>query len=224
MKAIVSLSGGMDSSTVLADAIAQGREVSCIGFRYGSKHNPFENKAAEAVARFYGVPFRLIDLSAVMVGFKSNLMADGGDVPEGHYEDKSMALTVVPARNLIFASVLTGVAWTEEAEEVWLGIHLGDRAIYPDCRKEFFDAMNQAVQVGTDNRVRLQAPFLTTNKIGILMRGLELDVPYQFTRTCYKAQPVACGKCGSCQERLAAFHEVGADDPIEYEHRELLPA
>jgi len=144
----------------------------------------------------------------------------GGDIPEGHYEDESMSRTVVPGRNIIFASILTGVAWSLGAEEVWLGIHQGDHAIYPDCRPEFYRAMNEAVTLGTDGKVVLKAPFLDTNKTGILRRGLFLNVPYGYTRTCYKEQEIACGKCGSCQERLEAFAECGLTDPVEYETKE----
>lgn len=217
MKAIVSLSGGMDSATVLAEALDQGREVQAVSFYYGSKHNPFENAQAERIAAHYGVPWRLLDFSTAAQGLKSNLMASGGEIPEGHYEDRSMSLTVVPGRNLIFVSFLTGIAWSEEAEEVWLGIHQGDHAIYPDCRPEFFYAMDQAVREGTGQRVRLVAPFLTGNKTSILKRGLELGVPYRLTRTCYKQQELSCGKCGACRERLEAFAANHTIDPIPYE-------
>lgn len=216
MNAIVSLSGGMDSATVLADAIDKGRKPLAVGFTYGSKHNPYENQAAADLAKHYAAPFRLIDLSGVMRGFKSHLMADGGPIPEGHYEDASMAQTVVPGRNIIFAAILSGLAWSEGAEEIWLGIHQGDHAIYEDCRPSFYAAMNQAIQEGTGKRVRLVAPFLDGNKTTILKRGLLLGVPYSLTRTCYKDQSLACGKCGSCQERLSAFCAIGVDDPVEY--------
>lgn len=222
-KAIVSLSGGMDSVTVLADAVASERDVEAVGFYYGSKHNVFENAAAQEVAAHYGVPFRLIDLSSIMESFKSDLLLSGGDVPEGHYEQSNMSRTVVPGRNIIFISVLTGIAWTRDALEVWLGIHAGDHAIYPDCRPDFFTAQRAAVEFGTGHKVTLRAPFLFVNKQQILERGHELGVPYHLTRTCYKAQPMACGKCGSCQERLEAFAKLGRPDPIEYESRVLLP-
>ncbi|MFA7122204.1 MAG: 7-cyano-7-deazaguanine synthase QueC [Bacilli bacterium] len=214
MKAIISLSGGMDSAVVLAEALAAERQVEAVGFFYGSHHNSYENKAAEAVAKHYGVPFRLIDLSGVMAGFKSNLL--DGEVPEGHYEDASMSKTVVPGRNIIFASILAGLAWSREAGEVWLGIHSGDHAIYPDCRPGFFWAMKRAVEEGADGRVTLVAPFLMNSKGHIVRRGLELGVPFGLTRTCYKPQQKPCGKCGSCTERLEAFASNGVEDPVEY--------
>ena len=215
-KVIITLSGGMDSATVLAKAIAEGRECLAISFDYGSKHNVFENAKAKQLARHYNVPFKLIDLKTVMAGFKSNLMMDGGDIPEGHYEDESMSLTVVPSRNIIFLSILSGLAWSNECSEVWIGIHAGDHAVYPDCRPEFYWKMNEAIQLGTDHKVSLHAPFLHNTKTDILKTGLELKVPYDLTRTCYKHQQTSCGKCGSCVERLEAFKTLGKIDPIEY--------
>ncbi len=217
MKAFVSLSGGMDSATVLQLALDMGREVEAVSFYYGSKHNRYENEAAKAIADHCRIPFRLIDWSSIAQGFHSNLMQDGGEIPEGHYQATNMSLTVVPARNLIFASILAGIAWSERAGEVWLGIHAGDHAIYPDCRPGFFNAMSLAVDMGTDGNVSLRAPFLYDTKFGILEYGSKHGVQYQLTRTCYKDQPIACGKCGACQERLEAFAQRGLKDPIEYE-------
>lgn len=225
--AVVALSGGMDSTTLLAVALNQGCRVECIGFKYGSKHNEYENRAAVEVATHYGVSFQLLDLSAVMGRFQSNLLKSGGEIPEGHYEAETMSQTVVPGRNIIFASLLTGYAWSRakenETAEVWLGIHSGDHAIYPDCRPEFYHKMREAISFGTDQRVVLQAPFLMENKTSIIRQGLGLGVPYEITRTCYCDQPVACGKCGSCQERLESFRNNGTEDPIPYETREALP-
>ena len=224
MKVIVSLSGGMDSTTVLAEAIAEGREVVAVGFTYGSKHNKYENEAARNVAAHYSIPFRLIDFSSIVTGFKSNLLLSGGDIPEGHYEQIEMSDTVVPGRNIIFSAILAGVAWSENAEEIWLGIHSGDHAIYPDCRPEFYSAMDKAIRTGTDDRVRLMAPYLDGNKTTIIKRGLELQVPYHLTRTCYKDQPIACGKCGACNERREAFMNNGVVDPIDYMYQGPLPS
>lgn len=217
IKAVMALSGGMDSSTVLAWLLAQGAEVKCLNFMYGSKHNLYEQKAAEAIAAHYGVEYQTLDLTVAFSAMKSNLLKDGGDIPEGHYSDKSMSLTVVPGRNTIFASIMCGIAESIEAKVVALGIHQGDHAIYPDCRKEYFFAMKSAIYLASDNKVELIAPFLDTDKIGILAFGFEAGTPYQFTRTCYKDQVVSCGKCGSCNERIEAFATHGVKDPVEYE-------
>jgi len=216
IKALISLSGGMDSATVLAQALARDRECYAVGFTYGSKHNKYENEMARQLADYYNIKFNLIDLSHFMQNFKSNLMLTGDEIPEGQYEYESMKLTVVPARNIIFSSILAGIAESINCQEVWLGIHSGDHAIYPDCRPTFFQAMKDAIQYGTDGKVTLVAPFLELDKNAILGIGFNLEVPYKLTRTCYKDQPTACGKCGSCQERLEAFRYHKVVDPIIY--------
>ncbi len=219
MKVVLSLSGGMDSATLLAQAVAQGHEIIPVGFSYGSKHNKYELEAARQLVSYYklAASHQVIDLAHVMSAFKSDLLLTGGDIPLGHYNDSSMSRTVVPGRNIIFASILSGLAWSLKAQEVWLGVHQGDHAIYEDCRPEFIKAMGWAIHHGTGERVLLRAPFLHTDKTGILKIGLNLRVPYQLTRTCYANQKLSCGKCGSCTERLESFRLNHADDPIEYE-------
>lgn len=216
-KIIISLSGGVDSAVVLALALSQGYDCLPVIFRYSSKHSFYESNAAVRIACYYQLTPRIIDLGQVMNGFKSNLLIDGGDIPEGHYESVSMLKTVVPARNIIFISILAGLAQSIAAEAVWIGIHGGDHAIYPDCRPEFYRFMKQAIEAGTDEAVTLVAPFLNCDKKYIVQRGIELGVSFEFTRTCYKDQKLACGKCGSCVERLEAFSKAGILDPIKYE-------
>jgi 7-cyano-7-deazaguanine synthase len=220
---ILSLSGGLDSTVLLAHAISVGFHVGVVNFSYGSKHNRWENDAACKVADHYKVPFHFVNLDVAMAGFKSDLLKSGGPIPEGHYEAESMKNTVVPCRNMIFASLLAGLAESRGACQVWLGVHAGDHAIYPDCRPEFVTAMSRAVDYATDGKINLIAPFLRLTKKDIVAHGLNFKAPLHLTRTCYKNQPVACGKCGSCQERLEAFKINGVEDPIEYESREILP-
>ena len=216
-KIIVSLSGGIDSATALVQAKKTGAQVEAIGFNYGSKHNQYENRAAEEIAKHCSVPFHLIDLSSVGALLKSDLLRSGGAIPEGHYEVESMKGTVVPARNMIFISILAGIADSRKASQVWLGIHAGDHHIYPDCRPGFFYRMADTVRVATEGRVELVAPYLFHSKGRVVARGLELGVPYNLTRTCYKDQPIACGKCGACWERLEAFAQNKTVDPLQYE-------
>jgi 7-cyano-7-deazaguanine synthase len=224
-KVLISFSGGMDSATLVGEAVSLGHETRLVSFTYGSKHNQWENRAADDVARHYRLlKPKLIDLSTVMKDFKSDLLKTGGSIPEGHYEAESMKATVVPCRNAIFSSILAGLADSSGYEEIWLGIHAGDRAIYPDCRPKFYHAMRDAISEATGGRVKFFAPYLLEDKTSILRRGIPLGVPYQITRTCYKDSPVACGRCGSCQERLAAFFNLGLTDPAVYESRELIPA
>ncbi len=216
-KAVLALSGGMDSTTVLAWLLNQKYDVVCVSFNYGSKHNPYENKAALEVAKHYDVKIQEIDMRGIMKGFQSNLLTSGGDIPEGHYNDSTMSKTVVPARNIIFLSILAGVAWSNGASKIAIGIHQGDHAIYADCRTEFYKAMDTAIFLGTDRKVDIMAPFVETDKTGIIEWGFEHNVPYHLTRTCYKAQEISCGKCGSCIERLEAFQFHKIKDPISYE-------
>lgn len=220
-KAIVALSGGMDSSTVFSFLLNNNITPVPVWFFYGSKHNEYEKKAVISFLKSYNFPPPIIiDLSLIFSNFNSNLLKSGGDIPEGHYTDSTMSLTVVPARNIIFLSILAGIAETRNAEYIAIGIHQGDHAIYPDCRKSFFEAMSYAIKEGTDGKVSILAPFIDTDKTGILSYGYSTNVPYEFTRTCYKDQELSCGKCGSCVERLSSFHIMGLKDPINYEDRE----
>jgi len=222
-KAIVALSGGMDSTTLLAEALQYMDVVLAVGFQYGSKHNPYEINAARTIATYYKVKYRRIDIQDAFDGSNSALMDDIRDVPEGYYEGENMRATVVPGRNLIFAAIAAAIAESAGAQYVFMGIHAGDHHIYPDCRPEFAFALGAAIKSSSDGKVDLAVPFLHFHKEHILKRGFDLKVPYDMTRTCYKDQHTACGKCGSCQERLAAFAKLGQKDPIPYESRVLIP-
>jgi 7-cyano-7-deazaguanine synthase len=216
MKILVVLSGGMDSATALGHMKQGQDEVHTITFNYGSKHNARENEAARKLAEHYGVPNVLIALPFVNQLFKSDLLQSGGAIPEGHYADPSMKRTVVPFRNGIMLAIAAGYAESIEAEALVLGNHVGDHAIYPDCRREFTDPMAGAIREGTYQRIELKTPFGALTKTGIAQLGGKIDVPYHLTYSCYNGGEKHCGKCGTCYERKEAFKDAGLIDPTQY--------
>lgn len=220
MKFIVSLSGGLDSTVLLADLKFRfpDAEIHSVSFAYGAKHNKEENWAAALVGKFYATAsHRHIDLTRAFVGIESNLMAGGGPIPEGHYQAESMKATVVPGRNTIFAAHLLGLAQSIGASHVFMGIHSGDHAIYPDCRPLWRACMSSAMREASEEAVTLEAPFISLDKVEIVAKGIKLNVPFHLTRTCYTSYSLACGKCGSCVERREAFAKNGVEDPIKYQ-------
>jgi 7-cyano-7-deazaguanine synthase len=217
LKVLVVLSGGMDSSTALAWAMQNHDVVGALQFWYGSKHNYQEREHAIKVARFYGVPLQMCDLSFVAHAFKSDLLKTGGDIPEGHYADPSMKRTVVPFRNGIMLSIAAGLAESMEAQAIVLGNHFGDHAVYPDCRKSFIEPMKAAIAEGTYAKIELLSPFCEVDKTEIVRIGRKIGVPYELTYSCYKGGEKHCGKCGTCFERKEAFTLAGVDDPTVYE-------
>jgi 7-cyano-7-deazaguanine synthase len=217
MLSIVSFSGGMDSGTLLAEVAASGADVMAVSFRYGSKHNKYELSAAAAFSEAIGVKHRIIDLSGVFSNIESGLLIGGGSIPEGHYQSETMKQTVVPGRNTIFASILLGVADSIGADKVYMAVHSGDHAIYPDCRPGYFASLQSVFAESSCGRVSAVAPYLEMSKAPILRIGYSIGVDYSLTRTCYKDQLISCGRCGACQERLEAFSEIGKKDPLTYE-------
>lgn len=225
MKTIVSLSGGVDSAVVLGACVLdryKPEDVLCVGFRYGSKHNLLEIQAADKIAFHYKVRYRIVDLTKAFEGFHSALFGTT-PIPEGHYEEESMRSTVVPCRNMIFSSVLAGIAESEKATRVYLGVHAGDHFIYADCRPRFLSYMDVAIRMATENNVSLITPFMHANKTEIVKIGLKADVPFHLCRTCYTDNEIACGRCGSCTERREAFELNKAEDPIEYISYQPIP-
>jgi 7-cyano-7-deazaguanine synthase len=218
-KTVISLSGGIDSTTVLAMELERrpGREVHCISFKYPSKHNHKERDAAFKVFDYYAaehdITFVPVDVTNMFRCFDSDLLNTGGPIPEGHYTDENQKRTVVPGRNTIFASFMLGYAQSIGADTIMLGIHAGDHAIYPDCRSDWFYAMNKVVDKSSEGRVFMIAPLLKLSKASVVRDGLFLNAPYHLTWTCYKGELTPCGVCGSCIERREAFELNGAKDP-----------
>jgi 7-cyano-7-deazaguanine synthase len=221
-KIVIGLSGGMDSATLLGYLLSEGYEVHCCSFTYGSKHNQYERQAVIQLINYYEmkdapVILHKFNLEDTFKDFSSALLKSGGPIPEGHYESANMIQTVVPGRNMIFSSIMAGLAESIGAEAIALGVHQGDHAIYPDCRKEFIKALDTAIYLSSDRKIQVLTPLVDDTKTSILAKGFALNVPYHLTRTCYKDQELSCGKCGSCQERLEAFANHLQKDPIKYE-------
>lgn len=214
-KAVVILSGGMDSTTLLYKVRQDHDVVSVLSFDYGQRHIK-ELECAKKTANKLGIPHKVIDLSAVNAVMEGSSLTRDIDVPEGHYADENMKATVVPNRNMIMLSVAVADAVSREANEVYFGAHSGDHDIYPDCRQEFIEALSKATELANYQPVKIKAPFIHMDKGDILEVGKELGVPYEDTWTCYKGLEKACGKCGSCVERLEGFEKAGMTDPVEY--------
>jgi 7-cyano-7-deazaguanine synthase len=211
---IALFSGGMDSAAALFQCLEEyGRDsVLALSFRYPSKHNVHELKAARNILSYLGprAPLhRLIDMTSCFEGSKSRLLRGGGEIPEGRYAADNMKLTVVPGRNLIFLSVAAGLAESQGAEKICIAAHRGDGHIYPDCRESFLRAADEAIALSTGGRVRLAAPFAGMSKSEIAVRGKRLGVPFALTRSCYKSRQKPCGRCGTCAERREALAAVG---------------
>jgi 7-cyano-7-deazaguanine synthase len=215
-KVVVIFSGGMDSFTILNMAVKQGFDVYALSFDYGQRHKKELDYAAQA-CKSLKVKHKIIDISAIneLIG-GSSLTADIA-VAEGHYAQESMKTTVVPNRNMILLSMAVGYAVSLGANKVYYGAHSGDHAIYPDCRPEFVERMNEVCAIANYEAVEIVTPFLHESKIAILTTGLKMGLDYGQTWTCYNGRELACGKCGACQERLEAFAENGTTDPLAYE-------
>jgi len=215
-KAVIILSGGMDSTTLLYDLVSKGFDVFAISFFYNQKHQK-ELQYAEKTCQKLRVPFKSVDLTALNDIAPSALTRTSMDVPEGHYEEENMKQTVVPNRNMVFLSMATAYAIGIHAKYLYYGAHKGDHAIYPDCRPEFAEKMRDVIHISDWSSIELRFPYINIDKGDIAIKGKELNVDYSLTWTCYKGQEKACGKCGSCQERLEAFDKAGVKDPLEYE-------
>ena len=236
--AVVSLSGGMDSSTLLLRAIKEYDTVTGISFDYGQKHR-VELERAQQLVDYLGdnghkVNYKQIKLDGLVDLLDSALVQGGDDVPEGHYENDNMKETVVPNRNKMFASIVQAVALsvsnrTDENCDIALGIHAGDHAVYPDCRQEFRDADDKAFREGNwdHESVGYFTPYLLGDKFDILLDGevlcaelgIEFDEVYRRTNTSYKPYPSGNSdyKSASSVERIEAFIKLGRKDPVQYE-------
>ena len=212
---LIVLSGGMDSVTLLYDY----RDVVALAvtFDYGSNHNAREIACARIHCRRLGIEHIVIPLAFVAKYFKSSLLSGADAIPEGNYNDENMKSTVVPFRNGIMLAVACGIAESRDLRRVMLANHFGDHAIYPDCRRDFVDAMSEAMRCGTYCGVTVFAPYTDITKADIARRGALLGIDYAETYSCYKGGEHHCGRCGTCRERREALAEAGIADPTLYD-------
>lgn len=219
-KAVVLLSGGLDSVTVLAEANAQGYDCYAISFNYSQRHHVELNSASEIASQYDLVEHKIIDLDLTQIG-GSALTDDSIAVPET--ESEGIPVTYVPARNTIFLSIALGWAEVLGAEDIFVGVNAVDYSGYPDCRGEYIEAFekmaNLATKMGTENNgIQIQTPLIHLTKAEIIQKGIDLGVDYGRTVSCYQADDEgrACGRCDSCRLRKQGFVDAGVEDPTRY--------
>ena len=221
IRAVVLLSGGLDSATVLAIARAERRECLALSIVYGQRHG-IELDAARRVASAVGVAEHVVYPLDLRV-FGGSALTGDIDVPKDAVGAPGIPVTYVPARNTIFLSLALGYAEAREAPEIWIGVNALDYSGYPDCRPEFIETFQQVIWKGTRSGVerqepRLVAPLLHMTKADIIRRGVSLGVDYSITHSCYDPNPDgrACGHCDSCVLRIRGFRDAGVADPTAY--------
>lgn len=213
--AVVIYSGGMDSFTLLHKARAEGLRIAALSFDYGQRHKK-ELEYAARVCQELGIEHKVVDITAINQLLAGSALTDAIDVPDADYAEDNMKATVVPNRNMILLSLAIGFAASRGAAAVWYGAHSGDHAIYPDCRPEFVEKMNAVSLIANYEPIAVVSPYLHESKADILKAGLAMDLDYGKTWTCYKGLEKACGRCSACRERLGAFAENNAQDPLDY--------
>jgi 7-cyano-7-deazaguanine synthase len=223
MKKVLVYSGGLDSTVALYSLAAQHAEIIAMSFDYGQLHHKELGQAVEICDRLKETGAKVThffkSVRDIFDGVGCALLDPAIDVPDGHYTDESMKATVVPNRNMIMLAMATSTAMSVGAEAVVIGAHAGDHAIYADCQPSFIMAMAAAMLNASDDKVRLEAPFLFMTKKDIVMlgAGARLRVPFELTWSCYKGAKYHCGTCGTCVERKEAFQHADVEDPTLYE-------
>ena len=221
-KAVVLLSGGIDSSTALGYAVSEGFEIHPITFDYGQRHR-FELRAAGAIARSFGAKgHKVVKIDLRALG--GSALTDSIDVPKGRTDEEiadGVPVTYVPARNLIFLSVAVAYGEVKKAADIFWGANAVDYSGYPDCRREFVDAFSSVASLATrwgieGNRITVHTPLLDMTKGEIIKLGLTCGVDFSLTHSCYDPSEIGrpCGGCDACLIRAKGFEEAGVEDPI----------
>lgn len=224
MKALVLLSGGIDSTTCLALAVSKytTKNVIALSITYGQKHNKELQKAME-ISKYYNVEHYTLNLEEIFKFSNCSLLKHSDEeIPLKSYSEQIQSTngepvsTYVPFRNGLFLSSAASFALSENCDIIYYGAHSDDSAgnAYPDCSEKFNDAMNRAIYEGSGKKLKIEAPFVKMNKADVIRLGIELKVPYQLTWSCYIGDENPCGKCGTCIDRENAFKENNILDPI----------
>lgn len=222
-KAVVLISGGLDSATTAAIAKSEGYDIYALSFDYGQRHSR-EIDSAKAVAKSLGAKDHLI-ISFDMRKIGGSALTADIDVPLDRETDEmseGIPVTYVPARNTIFLSFALSYAETIGAEDIFIGVNQIDYSGYPDCREEFIKAFEKTANLATKAGVEgtskfcIKTPLIKLTKADTIKKGLELGVDYSLTWSCYSGGELACGRCDSCKLRLAGFAQVGTKDPLKY--------
>jgi 7-cyano-7-deazaguanine synthase len=223
-EAVVLLSGGLDSSTVLAMALERGFKIVALTFDYGQRHRK-EIDSATRIAKHFGVKEHIVvplDLGRYL---SSSLTQDSISIPSDRSRSEigtEIPSTYVPARNIVFLSIASSIAESRGASSVFIAANAVDFSGYPDCTPEFMDAFQKVLEVGTKagkegHGIKIEAPILRESKAQIVREAIRLKVPLELTWSCYRGGAKACGVCDSCRLRLEGFEAAGVKDPLEYE-------
>lgn len=225
IKALVLLSGGLDSSTCLALAIKEygAENIIALSLFYGQKHKK-EIESAKKISEYYNVKWIKFDVKSIFENSDCTLIEGNGNVPIKSYAEQlkesrgQPVSTYVPYRNGLFLSIAASVALSNGCDIIYYGAHKDDAAgnAYPDCSIEFNDAITKSIYIGSGNKLQVKDPFINKNKSDIVKVGTELNVPYELTWSCYNGGDYPCGKCGTCIDRKKAFEINGLKDPLKY--------
>lgn len=222
MKTIVICSGGLDSVTLAHKVAAENELIGLVTFDYGQRHKKeidYARKCADRLGAFH----QLIDISHIGAMLGGSALTDDIAVPDGHYAEETMKITVVPNRNAIMLAIAYGIASANGADAVAAAVHGGDHFIYPDCRPAFIEAFQTMQNFALDGQsnIKLYTPFVMISKADIVSMGETLGVPFEKTWSCYKGGTIHCGRCGTCVERLEAFDIAHVVDSTEYADSEF---
>lgn len=214
--AVILLSGGLDSTTLLGEILNNHNRIIGFTFKYNQSHEVEIDRAAE-IAEFYGIVHHIIDIGTAFADSESTLIGQQSQPQKAYQDIIEPQPTYVPFRNAVFISIAVARALVYKCDTVYIAAHASDAQnwAYPDCSPEFAGSLSAAVYIGTYHQVRLLFPFIWLTKADIVSKAVKLSVPIHLTHSCYEGIP-ACGLCGTCRERVKAFKNAGVQDPIEY--------